>query len=183
MKTTILFDTETTGLLAPEANDLDAQPYITEIYCVKIDEEFNLVEEIETFIKPPIPISEEITRITGITDRDVANAPSFEQVYPRLAELFTGVTRLVGHNLPFDRGMLRVELQRLEREFQFPWPYDQVCTVEASMPIEQRRLPLSKLHELAVGKPHAGAHRAKMDVFALVRCYHWLTEKGMIKLP
>lgn len=180
MKYTVLFDTETTGLLAPEANDLDAQPYITEICCVKIDDEYNLVEEIDTFVKPPIPISAEITRITNITDKDVAKAPAFEELYPRLAEFFTGVTRLVGHNLPFDRGMLRVELQRIEREFQFPWPYDQVDAVDASMPIEQRRLPLAKLHELATGKPHVGAHRAKADVYALVRCYHWLSEKKMI---
>ena len=46
--------------------------------------------------------------------------------------------------------------------------------------IEQRRLNLNKLHELLFGKEFTGAHRAKTDVHALVRCYHELMNRGVI---
>ena len=37
----IFFDTETTGLLVPEINDISAQPYIVEMYAVKTDDDFD----------------------------------------------------------------------------------------------------------------------------------------------
>jgi DNA polymerase III epsilon subunit-like protein len=173
----ILFDTETTGLLKPSASDSNMQPYITEICCVKIDDNFNLIDEIETYVKPPIPIPQEVSKITGIDDNTVRSAPTFEEIVPLLADFFVGTDHLIGHNLPFDRSMLVNELSRLDKQYMFPWPPYQWCTVEMSMNIEQRRLSLSKLHEYATGKPHEGAHRAKNDVYALVRCYHWLLER------
>jgi len=176
----VLFDTETTGLLKPDAVELDQQPQIIEFSAVKIDENFNLIVEMNFFLDPGVPLPPEIPRITGIQQSDLKGAKTFEEMYPTIARFFTGVHRLVAHNLAFDRGMLYYELKRIERELQFPWPYDQICTVEASMGIEQRRINLSKLHTYATGKPHEGAHRAKADVYALVRCYHYLCEKRII---
>ena len=40
---TILYDTETTGLLQPEAKGLQAQPYIIEFYGVRIDDDFKYI--------------------------------------------------------------------------------------------------------------------------------------------
>lgn len=174
MKKTILFDTETTGLLKPSANSLDEQPYIIEIACVKIDEDFQRLDQYESFIKPPIPVSEEITRITGITQHQVNSAPTFDEVWRQLADFFVGVDTLVAHNLPFDRSMLANELLRIDRVLNFPWPPEHRCTVEMSLGIEQRRLNLAALHTHATGSKHDNAHRAMGDVYALVRCYHWL---------
>lgn len=176
MNYTILFDTETTGLLAPEVNRLDAQPYIVEMYAVKVDEGFNIIQEFESYFKPPVPIPRDVSRIHGIDDAKVKNSPKFADKVDELTELFLGVRTMVGHNLAFDRSMLANELHRLDRVLKFPWPPKHVCTVEMSMPIEQRRLNLENLHTYATGKPHANAHTAKADVFALVRCYHWLLE-------
>ena len=175
--TTVIFDTETTGLLVPEINELTAQPYITEIHAVKIDEEFNIVDEVNSLMKPPIPIPAELEGKIGISNDMVKDSPSFEDVYPRIAEVFLGATKLVGHNLAFDRSMLANELLRIDKVLQFPWPPQHICTVQESMGIEQRRLTLATLHTYATGKPHEGAHRAKSDVYATVRCYHWLLEQ------
>lgn len=176
MKQTILFDTETTGLLVPEINELSAQPYIVDFYAVKIDDDFNIIDEFESYIKPPIPIPPDLTKIHGVSNDTVKNSPTFEQLYPRLAEFFLGANKLVGHNVAFDRSMLANELLRCDMLLKFPWPPEHICTVEMSMHIEQRRMKLSDLHAHCTGKPHADAHRAKSDVFALVRCYHWLLE-------
>lgn len=182
--TTIVFDTETTGLLKPEIVDLDQQPYIIEIFCTKFQQKGDEIDKptfFETLILPPIKLEPIITKITSITDEMLADRPNFEYVYPELAKFFTGVDRVVAHNLAFDRGMLVNELKRLEREFQFPWPRQQVCTVEYSKYIQNRRLSLSKLHMHAFGETFSDAHRAKSDVLALVRCYHWLVQQGRIK--
>lgn len=181
-KTTVVFDTETTGLIKPSAQDISEQPYIAEIYCAKLDEDFNLVDEFESFIKPPVPLSPKITEITGITNEMIKDAPSFAGVYNDLSKFMTGVDRLVAHNLPFDRNMLANELLRIDKVLMFPWPREHVCTVQKSMGIEQRRISLTNLHKYATGKPLENAHRAKQDVFGLVRCYHYLVESGAIEL-
>jgi DNA polymerase III epsilon subunit family exonuclease len=174
----VLFDTETTGLIKPEANDVNDQPYITEIFCAKIDDEYNLVEEYGTFIKPPIPLPADVIKITGITDEMLEGAPSFREVYEELAQFFIGVDEVIAHNLPFDRNMLANELVRIGKVIQFPWPPIHTCTVQKSMGIEQRRLNLNALHKYATGKDIVNAHRAKDDVYALVRSYHWLMENN-----
>jgi len=177
MAVRLAFDTETTGLLKSDSNDIKEQPYIIEFYACKLDDDFNLLDEYETFIKPPVPITQTITKITGITEDDVKDAPTFLDVYEEIGSFFVGVDEVIAHNLPFDRSMLANELIRINKLINFPWPMKHTCTVEMSMGIEQRRLTLNSLHEYATGKPMAKAHRAKGDVFALVRCYHWLMEQ------
>ncbi len=179
----IFLDLETTGLLQPEANDLIHQPYITEIYAVKLNWNedsggFEYISEFETLVRPPIPISEEITRITGITTEMLYNQPSFAYIYKPLCDFFLGEKTVVAHNCSFDLGVIRCELKRIGKEFAFPWPHDPQCTVELSMPIEHKRQSLAKLHTLFFGEPHQEAHRAKSDVMALVACYQKLIELG-----
>jgi len=176
----IFIDTETTGLLKPDAITMNLQPFITELYAVKLNEKLEFVDEIDTLIKPPIPIPEQTIKINGITDLLVVNAPKFVNVYQKLVDLFLGERVVVGHNISYDLGMLYCELTRISYQYHFPWPQVWVCTVEKSVPVENRRLTLSRLHELATGNPHEGAHRAKADVHATIRCFNWLSEQGLI---
>jgi len=145
-----------------------------------INDEYEVVREYESFYKPRIPLTEELTKIHGISNDMLKSAPTFAEEFDRLAEFFTGADELIAHNLPFDRSMIANELVRCDKLLHFPWPRIHTCTVEMAMPIEQRRINLSKLHTYATGQPHEGAHRAKSDVHALVRCYHWMKDtKGM----
>jgi len=179
-KQIIFLDTETTGLLKPVDAGLELQPYITEICLIKIDEDENFIDQLVTFIKPPIPISEDITKITGISDDTVKDAPNFRSVYGVISDFFLGADTSVAHNSSFDMGMLKCELMRYELEYKFPWPKNQICTVEKSFAIKNRRLALGKLHKIATGKDHENAHRAEPDVHALIRCYMYLKEKGYV---
>lgn len=183
MSNIIVWDTETTGLLQPEIVDLNKQPYIIEICCIKLemDEEKNLevVDIFETFVKPPVPISEEITKITGIDESMVANSPEFIEIYKDLAEFHKGVDTTVAHNLMFDMGMLTNELARHDLEYKFPYPMNHVCTVEASMAIKNKRMKLGDLYKHVTGSYIQGAHRARVDVEALVECYAYLVKENM----
>ena len=178
----IFIDLETTGLLKPDATDIKFQPYITELCVIKTTSNFEMIDEIETFIKPPVPIPEVCVKITGITDEMVSAAPEFIEVFDELAEFFLGEDIAIAHNASFDLGVLKYELRRHGLEYNFPWPIKHHCTVELSRCIRNARLKLSDLHQLATGKPHIeGAHRAKHDVYALIRCYEWLRKEGFVK--
>ena len=179
----IILDSETTGLLKPTLAESSQQPFITELYCCKVTNDFKLIDEFNHLIKPPIPIPEIITKITGIDDAMLAGKPSFVEIYDELCDFFLGEDILVAHNASFDVGVIHWELFRLDKEKQFPWPKNHICTVEKSFGIKNRRLKLSQLHEMATGKSHIeGAHRAKEDVMALVRSFKWLVDNGNIDL-
>lgn len=176
----IFFDTETTGLLKPDAITKNLQPFIIDLYMIKLTDELEFVDELETLIKPPIPISEEITRINGITDEMLVGAPTFMQVYPKIVDICLGERVIVAHNIAFDCGVLYCELSRHDKEFHFPWPPEWICTVEKSMPIKGRHIRLKQLYEMATGREHEGQHRAKADTEALLRCYVYLKELGLV---
>ena len=177
----ILFDTETTGLLLPEPADLKKQPYIIELYAVAIDENFTLLEEFETFVKPPFDtLPDEITKITKITSNMIKNQPSFLDIYPQLAKMFTGTDILIAHNLMFDKNMLKNELDRIGKVTEFPWPRHNICTVEKTMHINGYRLNMQRFHYEMTGVGFSDAHRAEVDVHALVRGVHGMVEKELL---
>ncbi|MEM9865116.1 MAG: 3'-5' exonuclease [Myxococcota bacterium] len=63
-------------------------------------------------VNPQIPIPEESRAVHGITDEELAGAPTFAQVVPKVVELLEG--RLpVAYNASFDRGFLLAEVARV----------------------------------------------------------------------
>lgn len=177
----IVFDTETTGLLRPDPCDINLQPHMIEIYLCKFDFTGKVIAEFETFVKPPIAIPEIITKITGIDDNSVKNAPTFIEIYDDLVEFCLGEKTIFAHNCAFDIGIIKSELRRHGLEYNFPWPPYQCCTVEASFPINNKRLKLEQLYELATGKTEIkNKHRAKGDVIALKDSICWLKKEGFI---
>lgn len=104
----IILDIETTGL-SPLAEE------ITEIGALKVIEG-EIVETFSQLINPGKGIPERITEITGITDEMVADKPSIETVMPEFIS-FCGDDYIVGHNVGFDYGFLRVNAERLGLKF------------------------------------------------------------------
>lgn len=180
MTTAIVFDTETTGLTKPLGTPLAKQPQIIEICAIKLNDNLEEIACYETFVNPGKQLDPEITRITGIQDKDVMNAPKFEEIYPGLASFFLGTDILVAHNLPFDRSLLTFELERLEKLRNFPWPIQHICTVNKSMKLEGYRQSLANLYKIATGKEHVKAHRARGDVEATIECFKYLIERNMV---
>ena len=178
-KSIIIFDTETTGLDKPEETDLNLQPFITEIYCHKVtaNKKMKYVDSFHSLIKPPIPIPDFITNKTGIDDYTVKKAPSFLEIFHEFCFFFLGCEMMIAHNLSFDLKMIRFELQRIGKEFNFPYPPIHFCTVEQSMHIKGHRMTNGELHKHLTGKEIEGAHRAKIDVLATFENYKIL-KKG-----
>ena len=180
----IIFDTETTGLVQPLSVPLHQQPHIIEFAAMKLDDkDLNKVTgKIFFLCKSPVLIDSKITKITGITNKDLENKPPFVSFYMDLCDFFLGEKILVAHNLTFDLSLLSYELERIGRKLKFPFPPVQICTVEASFPIEKRRLKLKELCKYAFGREHENQHRAMGDVEALCGCVRWLVKQGNIDL-
>ncbi len=70
---------------------------------------------LDTLVNPGIPIPDEAQAIHGIRDQDVAGAPSFGDVLPRITQALAG-RRVIIYNRVFDMGVLAFELDRYHRE-------------------------------------------------------------------
>lgn len=167
----LVMDTETTGLLLPSSAPLAQQPKIIELALIEIIVEngsANVSQEWSWLINPGESLSAEITRITGLTDAELVGKPSFVTVLPGIVEWFLGATGLIAHNLPFDLGMLVNELRRCGKEFAFPYPPKQLCTVAAFQPEFGRRAKLTEVYERVLKRALPQKHRALDDTRALV---------------
>lgn len=96
--TFVVFDLETTGLNnTPAGGKMDA---ITEIGAVKIVNG-EICERFATFVNPERKLTEEIIKLTGITDDMLKDAPKISEVIPDFFKFCEGCD-LVGHNVQFD---------------------------------------------------------------------------------
>lgn len=121
-----------------------------------------VIEEFSSLINPQKKIDPFVIALTGISDEMVEDAPTFQDLAPKILEL-TKNRIFVAHNARFDYGFLRNEFKRLGVRFQRP----NLCTVKMS----QKLLPgfasysLGKLcKDLEI--PIKNRHRALGDASA-----------------
>ena len=167
----LVFDWETTGLtLHPDADPLK-QPQAIEFGGMYLSPSSGrIIQEFSFLIKPDEPVSEEITKITGITNVMLQYEPSFKHRLPEVRNIFAGATCMIAHNLPFDRAILRGELVRLglNPDKDFMWPAKALCTVGLYREAWGRNPRLIELYENTTGKKYEQTHRGLDDVRALV---------------
>lgn len=170
----LVMDTETTGLLLPGSAPLDKQPKIIELALIELEAEDIMLDvapivkrEVSWLINPGEPLSAVITKITGLTDDDLKGKPRFPEVLPEILPWFFGAHGAICHNAPFDFGMLINELKRCGKEFAFPYPPNQICTVQHYHTTFGRRAKLTEVYARVMKKPLAQKHRAIDDTRAL----------------
>ncbi|MHC1736977.1 MAG: exonuclease domain-containing protein [Ignavibacteriaceae bacterium] len=147
-----VLDVETTGL-SPFSNS------IIEIGIVKV-KDGKIIDTFSSFINPCRFIPPFITQLTGISNRDVDDAPMWDDIYKDILN-FIDNSIVTGHNLSFDYGFLSKEFQRVGLEYFKP---HQLCTLR----IAKRIYPELKSRSLGNLAPHLGiinadAHRALSD--------------------
>ena len=152
----IVLDTETTGLSFQESK-------LIEISAARLRGR-EVVDRFDTFVHPGCPIPEEITKLTSITDADVASAPSAEEAVAALAD-FVGGCPVIAHNATFDRTF--IESVRGGVKVSDIW-IDSLALSRIALP----RLNSHKLSHLAeLFDCSEVSHRANDDVDAL--CGVW----------
>ncbi len=122
-----------------------------------------------TLVNPGQPIPPESSAINGITDADVADAPAWEGIKPRLGRLLANRV-IVAHNAKFEAKFLPAD-----------WPIAWTCSKQLADQILGKRegwgsLP-GRLAQLGLepGPAHSAAGDC-LSVLRLVRCLAGMTE-------
>ena len=167
----VAFDIETTGLS-------DDDDRITEIGAV-VFTGGKEGERFQTFVDPGMPIPPEIQKLTGITDRDVAGAPSEAEAVAAFLD-FVGDRPLCAHNADFDIGFITAAAERMGREFH-PLYMDTLGFSQALLP-DLRRYKLDIVAD-RLSLPPFNHHRASDDAYTcgriLSRLLTMLREQGL----
>jgi DNA polymerase-3 subunit epsilon len=114
-QTYVVVDVETTG-------GRPGLHRLTEIGAVKM-RGGEVIDEWQSLINPQRSIPSNITRITGIDESMVAQAPLFADIADSFAE-FMGDAIFAAHNVNFDYGFISTEYQMIDRKFRHP----KICT-------------------------------------------------------
>lgn len=162
----IIFDTETTGLPKHPRAKMTVQPRIIEFGAVLVDECGAVCGELNLLANPGEKLEAIITKITGLTDEDLAVEPPFREILPEIRAFFERADMMIAHNLPFDAYLLELELQRLGID-DFPWPKFSICTVQENFEEYGYRPKMLELYEDTLGVPLHQTHRASDDCNAL----------------
>jgi len=163
-------DTETTGTTAEDK--------VCEVGWIEIDEEFNILEEVESLIDPERMFDPAAQGVHGIEPQDVANSPTIEQFFSEQDEtcygkLIEGPIVLIGHRIGFDRRFLQPYMPGFLQELDtLRWVkrlYPNMTNHQLSTCIYALDLPRSK-----------GAHRVMADVMTAYHLvYHICARTGM----
>ena len=157
----IVFDLETTGL--DLVNDRIIQISYIKVYPDGKEERENL------FVYPGKPIPDEVSELTGITTDLVEDAPTFEELAPRLNEVFKGCDFAGFNSNHFDIPMLAEEFLRAEIDFDF----SSVRLIDAQTifhKMEKRNLAAAyKFYCGRKMEEDFAAHRADQDAEATYR--------------
>lgn len=157
----IVFDLETTGL------DF-IRDRIIQISYIKVSPD-GTEERENIFVNPEKPIPHEVVELTGITDDDVKDAPTFKTLAPQLSEKFKGCDFAGYNSNHFDIPMLAEEFLRAGIDFDF----SKVRLIDAQTIFHKmERRNLAAAYKFYCGRKMEedfAAHRADQDTEATYR--------------
>jgi len=197
MRHILIFDTETTGLLPKYfsnsdkniMNNLSILPYIVQFSCILFDTKtMKIIDKIDSIIKIPddIVVSEDSTKIHGITKQDTLKGDYITNVLDKFDKLFKQCDLLVAHNLQFDSNILKIEYLRNNREFIDLRNKEYYCTMQNSKDLcnleatnslgTYIKFPkLDELHNKLFNVMPKNLHNSYYDIIISLRCFLMLT--------
>lgn len=163
-----IIDLETTGGSAKREK-------ITEV-AVYIHDGTRVVDEFVSLVNPEKSIPPHITRLTGIDNDMVAQAPKFYEIAKQLVEITEDMI-FVAHNAGFDYSFMREEFRSLGYDYK----RKKMCTVRLSRELLPG-MPSYSLGNLCrdLNIEINGRHRAAGDAFATTKLFDVLlaTQRG-----
>ena len=160
-KPLVIFDLETTGLDIVKAR-------IIQISYIKVHPD-GREERGNMLLNPEMPIPQFVTELTGISDEDVKDKPTFKQVAAQLANLFAGSDFGGFNSNGYDIPLLAEEFLRAGIDFDFS-----KCRMIDAMNIfrKMERRNLAAAYKFYCGRKMEEdfeAHRADQDTEATYR--------------
>lgn len=180
----LFYDTETTGIPLFDKRSLDpAQPHITQLAALLVDDNRQVVEQVNAYIKPDgwtVPPS--IETLTGVTLADLeAKGRPLPAVMEEFLVLVVRASLMVGHNQGFDQRMVRIELTRLKMDnIAISWKnkmhFDTRVMAQKVLPAKARTaLPDVFAHYF--GERPENQHDALADAKATMAIYFAMKDK------
>lgn len=171
IKDYVAFDLETSGLNC----EMDE---IIEIGALKV-KGGKVAERFNQLIRPKVPVTPQITAITGITNEMLEKAQPVEKVIPEFI-LFCRDEIMLGHNVMFDYKFTKVYAKR----YGLPFEKKGIDTLK----IARKVLPDLESKSLGALCEHyeivnQAAHRAYHDALATAKIYHMLAHFYEEKYP
>jgi len=188
-----VFDTETTWFIDKKESDLDKQPHIIQFAGILGNlEDWKFIEEkrVDIYINPWISIPYWASLVHHIYDIDVQWKPLIENSIEEILHYINTPDVIIWHNVEFDEEMLKLELKRLWREYDYR-PRQVVCTMKTTVDFcalkwtsETRfKYPkLSELYKTLFWEYFTWAHNAIVDVENTLKCFVELVKKDVIKV-
>lgn len=163
-----IIDVETTGTSA-------AFGRITDI-AIFVHNGKEVTQSFSTLINPECYIPNHITRLTGISNEMVADAPKFYEVAKKIIELTAGKI-FVAHNAIFDYSFVKQEYKSLGYDYKRKI----LCTVK----LGRKLIPGHRSYSLGnicadLGISIKNRHRAEGDAFATVKYFEYLLSRNEI---
>lgn len=150
-----VFDLETTGIQV-------AKDRIVEISILKVNPDAS--RESKTWlVNPEMPIPSESTAVHGITDDNVANAPTFKEIAAKVIEMISGCDLGGFNSNRFDVPLLAEELLRAGIDFDLN-KFKLVDAQTIFHKMEPRNLTAA--YKFYCKKDLENAHSAEADVLA-----------------
>jgi DNA helicase II / ATP-dependent DNA helicase PcrA len=166
----VALDLETTGLDIANCD-------LVEIAAVRV-RAGQPVAEFHQLIKPRQPISPGATQVHGLTEKDLQQAPEFNQIAPDFMD-FIGNDTLVAHNgIAFDFPCLRRKLKEVGRVLTNDL-YDTLPLAAQLYPEKSWKLD-ALAHYFNIPRPTQ--HRALEDTQALVQLFEQLKSQYHLRL-
>lgn len=177
-KKILVFDFETTGLTPKRDKVIEVGAVLLE----KIDDTYEIVQEIDYLIKQQTPITDFISNLTGITNEMLErDGVEEEYAFRQLDNLIDEDTLLVAYNLSFDIGFLSA-LYKTYVAHNFLIQND----ILDCMAVYKDRYPYPHKLESAVSRfelTNNQAHRASEDAKATFKVLECLaSEENNLKL-
>ncbi len=137
-------------------------------------------EVFATLLNPGVPIPEASTRVHGITPEMVQNAPAFQQIAPKVAEM-THDTVLVGHSITnLDLSFLNRELRRAGFPPRLNYTLDTFFLGRYLFKSHKRRglQELARMMGVAVEPGHRALPDARMTMKVWIKALEWFLAQG-----
>lgn len=150
---------------------------ITEV-AIYIHNGIEVVNSFTTLVNSETNIPYFITRLTGINNDMIRDAPKFYEIAKDIVKITEGMT-FVAHNSAFDYGMIKSEFKQLG----FSYKRNTLCTVKLSRKLlpGQDSYSLGNLCE-SLGINIENRHRASGDALATVKLFELLLALDQKKL-
>ncbi len=187
-----VFDTETTWFINKKDTSLKKQPHIVQFAWILWEFSnwvFTEESRIDVYINPGVPIPYAASLVNNIYNIDVQNKNWIEYHIDDILYYINTSDVIVWHNIEYDEDMVKIELKRLEREYDYK-PNQIICTMKNSIDFcsikgnwERYKYPkLWELYKTIFWEYFVWAHNAIVDVENTLKCFVELAKKNVIKL-